>query len=128
RVLHVDRVEDAVLRVVRIEDDVDQAGGEVALEGEALEQAGPSTDAVEIKVGAEAPGLLVEDVERSVQIVDEEAAAARLVAEEVHARQLAARVLAAGLTGDRHLDVVGEVQPWAWGGRCIRRARHADGP
>ena len=54
--------------------------------------------------------LLVEDVERPVEVVHEEAAAARLVAQEIHARQLAARVLAAGIAGDRHLDVVGQLQ------------------
>ena len=88
RVFHVDRVEDAVARVVGIEDDVDQPGGEVALEGQLREQAGTPVGAVEIEIGRERLGLLVEDVERPVQVVDEEAPAARLVAQEVDAGQL----------------------------------------
>ena len=86
------RVEHAVARVVGIEDEVDQAGGEVALEGELREQARPSAGAVEIEVRRELLRLLVEDVERTVEVVDEEAPAAGLVAHEVDARELRARV------------------------------------
>ena len=53
RVLHVDRVEDAVARVVGIEQEVGEAGGEVSLEREFREQARPSAGAVEIEVGRE---------------------------------------------------------------------------
>ena len=124
RVFHVDRVEDAVARVVGIEDDVDEPGGEVALEGQLREQAGTPVGAVEIEIGRERPGLLVEDVERPVQVVDEEAAAARLVAQEVDAGQLAARVLAVEVTRDRQLRVVGELQRRLGnGGRGRRRRR-----
>ena len=50
--------------------------------------------------------LLVEDVERPVEIVDEEAAAARLVAQVVDARQLRARVVVRVVRGDRQRGVV----------------------
>ena len=121
RVFHVDRVEDAVARVVGIEDDVDEPGREVALEGQLREQAGAPVGAVEIEISRERLGLLVEDVERPVQVVDEEAAAARLVAQEVDAGQLAARVLAVEVTGDRQLRVVGELQRRLGNGRRGRR-------
>ena len=62
--------------------------------------------------------LLVENVERAVEIVHEESTAARLVAQEIHARQLGARVLAAGSASDRHLDVIGQLQCRSRRGRC----------
>ena len=110
RVLHVKRVEHAVLRVVGIEDEVGETGGEVALEGELREQARPSAAAVEIQVGREGLRLLVEDVERPVEIVDEEAAAARLVAQEVDARELRARVVVRVVGGDRQRGIVLQLQ------------------
>ena len=54
--------------------------------------------------------LLVEDVERAVEVVDEEPPAARLVAQEVDPGELSARVLAVELAGDRHLHVVLELE------------------
>ena len=68
RLFHVERVEDAVLRVVGIEDEVGETGGEIELEGEFREQAGPSAATVEIQVGREGLRLLVEDVERPVTV------------------------------------------------------------
>ena len=54
-----------------------------------LEQARPSGESVEIEIGRELLRLLVEDVERPVEIVDEEAPAARLVAQEIDPGQFA---------------------------------------
>ena len=87
---------------------------------------GRPSRAVEIEIRRERLRLLVEDVERPVQVVDEEAAAARLVAQEVDAGQLAARVLAIEVTRDRQLRVVGELQRRpGYGGRG-RRGRDGD--
>ena len=118
------RVEDAVARVVGIELEVGEAGGEVALEGELREQARPPAEPVEVQVDRELLRLLVEDVERAVEIVDEEAPAARLFAHEVDSGQLPHRVLAVELTGDRQLRVVLhlEAQPWR-SLRCERVGR-----
>ena len=116
RILHVNRVEDAVARVVGIENDVDEASGEVALERVLLKQARPAGEPVEIQIRREAPGLLVEDVKRPVEVVDEEPAAARLVAHEVDPRKLSSRVVALGVRRDRHLDVVRELER---GRRCL---------
>ena len=54
-----------------------------------LKRPGRLAEAVEIQIRRELFRLLVEDVERPVEIVDEESTAARLVAQEVHARELA---------------------------------------
>ena len=54
--------------------------------------------------------LLVEDVERPVEVVHEESPAARLVAQEVHPGELPPRVLPIELAGDRHLRVVRQLE------------------
>ena len=54
--------------------------------------------------------LLVEDVERSIEVVHEESPAARLVAQEVHPGELRHRVLSVWLGGDRHLRVIRQLQ------------------
>ena len=59
RILHVHRVEHAVTRIVGIEEEVDETGGEIAFERQSLKQAGPSAEAVEIEVGRERFLLLV---------------------------------------------------------------------
>ena len=53
--------------------------------------------------------LLVDDVERTVEVVHEEAPAARLVTHEIDAGQLSPGVLAIELPGDGHLEVVGQL-------------------
>ena len=58
RVFHVQCVEDAVARVVGVEHEVGEARGEVALERELLEEAGPASQAIEIQVDSELPGCL----------------------------------------------------------------------
>ena len=110
RVLGVNRVEDAVARVVRIEDHVDQAHREVALEREPLVHARTPLEAVEVQVRRELLCRLVEDVERAVEVVEEEAPAARLLAHEVDPCELGAGVVARGLRSDRHPHVLGEFQ------------------
>ena len=110
RVFHVHRVEDTVARVVGIEQEVGEPGGEVALEGELREQAGPRAEPVEVEIDGELLRLLVEDVERAVEIVDEEAAAAGLVAHEVDPGQLPSRVLPVQLARDRQLRVGFELE------------------
>ena len=106
----MDRVEHAVVHVVGIEQDVGQADGEVALEGEFREQAGPPAGAVEVEVRREGLRVFVEDVERTVEIVDEESPAARLVPQEVHPRQLSPGVLPGELAGDWHLRILGKLE------------------
>src|SRR4029453_18627370 len=102
--------EDAIARVIGIEQEVDEPGREVALERELREQAGTSPDPVEVQVDSELLRLLVEDVERTVEVVHEEAPAARLVAQEVDPGQQPSRVLAIQLTSDRHLRVVQQLE------------------
>ena len=124
RFFHVHGVEDAVARVVGIEQEVGEAGGEVALEGELRKKAGPPAEPVEIEIGGELLRLLVEDVERAVEIVDEEAPAAGLLAHEVDPGQLPSRVLPVQLARDRQLCIVFELerQPWL----RLRRERMDD--
>ena len=110
RVFGVNRVEDAVARVVRIEHDVDQAHGEVALEREPLVQPGTPAEAIEVQVRRELLCRLVEDVERAVEVVEEEAPAARLLAHEVDPRELGAGVVAVGSAVIGILHVLGEFQ------------------
>ena len=109
-------VEHAVARVVGIEAEVDETGGEIALERESLKQTGPAADAVEVEVSRERFRLLVDDVERPVEVVDEGSPAARLVPHEVHPGQLSPRVLPIELAGDRHLRVILQLerQPGRW--------------
>ncbi len=123
RILHVDRVEDAVARVVGIEEEVRQTGSEIALEREFHEQAGPSAGAVEVEIGRERLRLLVDDVERAVEVVHEESAAARLVPQEVDPGQLSPRVLPIELAGDRHRRVVFQFE----GQPCCRLDRERVG-
>ena len=92
RVFHVERVEHAIPRIVRIENDVGEPGREVPRVGELREQARPAGETVEVEILRERLRLLVEDVERSVEIVDEEAASARFVPQVVDAGELRARV------------------------------------
>ena len=60
--------------------------------------------------------LLLQDVQRSVEVVHEEATTARFVAQEVDARQLRSRVVAGVVRRDRHLDVIRELErpPRRW--------------
>ena len=102
RVFHVEGVEHSVTCVVGIEAEVDETRGEIALEREFPEEPRAPAGAVEVQVGRERLRLLVDDVERAVEVVDEEAAAPRLVAQEVHPGQLPPRVLPIELAGNGH--------------------------
>ena len=85
---------------------------------------GRAAEPVEIEVDGELLRLLVEDVERAVEIVDEEAPAAGLLAHEVDPGQLPSRVLPVQLARDRQLRVVLELERQS-GGR-LRRERMDD--
>ena len=96
--------------VVGIEQEVGETGGEVTLEREFLEEARPPAGAVEIEVRRERLRLLVQDVERAVEVVHEESPAARLVPQKVHPGQQSPRVLPIEIAGDRHLHVVFQLE------------------
>jgi hypothetical protein len=110
RVFHVERVEHAVLCVVGIEAEVDETGSEVALERELAKEPRASAGAVEVQVGREGLRLLVDDVERTVEVVDEESPASRLVAQEVDPGQLSSGVLPVKLAGDGQRREIGQIE------------------
>ena len=86
-IFEVDGVEAAVMGVVGIEGEGDEAVGKAALGGQAAEESGLAVAAIEVEVRGEFPGLLVEDVEGAVEVVNENAVAvdAGLFAHEVDA-------------------------------------------
>ena len=87
-VFDVHRVEPAVPAVVRVELDADEAVGVAGLEREAMEESGVTLAAVEVEIDRELLRSFVEDVERSVQIVDEQSIrAAGFLAQCIDARQ-----------------------------------------
>src|SRR5206468_11165376 len=84
RVFKMNGVEAAVLRVVWIELKADETARKSQRDRQLVEEAGLRSAAVEIQVDAELLRFLVEDVERSVQVVHEEPPrASRLLAHEV---------------------------------------------
>ena len=103
-------VEHAIPGVVRIEDDVGEPGREVPRVRELREQARPLREPVEVEILRERLRLLVEDVQRSVEIVHEEAAATRFVPQVVDAGELCACVLVGVVRRDRQRGVVLEFQ------------------
>src|SRR4026208_1294770 len=122
----MDRVEDAIARVVGIENDIDETGGEVTLEGEPLKEAGATSETIEIEILGELLGLLIEDVERTVEIVDKESASTRLVAEKIHTRQFSSRAGVGVVRRDRHLDVVAQLERVLRFGVCHNRRGNRD--
>jgi hypothetical protein len=100
RILQMQCVEDTVLRVVGVEEEVRQPGGKVSLEREFRKQPRPTACAVEVEIRRDGPRLLVEDVKRPVEVIDEEAAAARLVPQVVDTGELGARVVVRIVRGD----------------------------
>ena len=112
RLLDVNGVELAVSSIVRIELHADEAVRVADLVGELVEDAVVLLTAVEIEIGRELLRRLVEDVERPVEIVDEEARrAARFLAQRVDAREHPVGLpLAVEQPGDRHCHVVFELQ------------------
>ncbi len=86
-VLHVNRVEAAIARVVGIELEADEATGKTVLGGKPIEQPGVQAAPVEVEI---LDGLLVgaQDVERPIEVVDPEAAwSRRFLADEVDPRE-----------------------------------------
>jgi hypothetical protein len=108
RILHVDRVELAVSRVVRIELNADESTREAGFECELVEEARVSVAAVEVEIGRQCPAGFVEDVQRPVQVVHEQPIrAARLLAQRVDAREHSVGLaLAVDEAGHRHRDEV----------------------
>ena len=71
---------------------------------------GRAAETIEVEILRERFRLLVEDVERSVEIVDEETAAARFIPQVVDAGELCACVLVRVVRRDRQRGVVLEFQ------------------
>ena len=112
RIFDVDRVEAPVARVLGIELQADEAAGISGVERQLVEDPRVPLAAVEIEIHGELLGRLVEDVQRPVQIVDEEAAAAaRFFAQRIDPREHPVGLaLAVEDAGDRHRDEIGEPQ------------------
>ena len=108
RVFDVHRVEPAVLPVIRIELHAHEAVGIAGLVREAVEQSGATFAAVEIEIDRELLRRFVEDVQRAVEIVNEEPVrAAGLLAQSVRARQHPVRLaFAVELSRDRQFQIV----------------------
>ena len=111
RILDMDRVELPVRAVVGIELNAVQAVRVADFVGELAEQTAMALAAVEVEIDGELRRRFVENVERSIEIVHEESRrAAGLLAERVDAREHAVGLsFAVQLSGDRHLDVVGDI-------------------
>ncbi len=122
-IFHVERIEDAVPRVVRIEHEVHETGREALCGRELRKQPGAITRPVEVQVWRELLRLLVEDVERTVQVGDEEASAARFVTKDAAARQLPRNEIGRLVTRHRQLDIVSDFERAfrTLCGRCRRR-------
>ena len=73
-------------------------------------QARPAGETVEVEILRERFRLLVEDVQRPVEVVDEEAAAARFVPQVIDSSQLRARVRVRVVGRDRQRGIVLELQ------------------
>ena len=112
RIVDVNGVEASVRPVVGIELDAHQSAGETGVERELVEDARAAGAAVEIKIGREGARRFVEDVQRAVEIVDEESIrSARLLLQRVDAREHAVSLaLAVEKPGDRHRGIVLELE------------------
>ncbi len=110
RVFHVQRVEHAVPGIVRIENDVGEASREVPRVRELREQARSAGETVEVEILGERFRLLVEDVERPVEVVDEETPSARFIPQVVDSSQLRPRVRVGVVGRDRQRRIVLEFQ------------------
>ena len=111
RLLEVDGVELPVPPIVGIELKADEPVGVAGLERKLVEEAGPVAAAVEVQIRRERLGLLVEDVQRAVQVVDEESPrAARLLPQHVDAGERPEVAGAGRRSGHRRGRVVLDVQ------------------
>ena len=125
RIFDVDCVEPAVARIVGIEIEAVQAVPVSLRDRQLVEDAGLPRVAVEIEVHRKLLRRLVEHIERSVQIADEESlGAADLFAQRVHAReQKVVGSFSVDEAGHRRFDVVLDVERHL----CRRRRRATDG-
>ena len=112
RILDMNRVELPVVRIVGIEFEADEPARQPVLDRQLVEQSGTVAPAVEVEIGRKLLRVPVEDVERTVQVVDEEAVRrGRLLPQEVDARQRAGVVAqSVGCAGDRQRRIVGDLQ------------------
>ncbi len=114
RVFHVERVEHAIAGIVGIENDVGESSREVARVRELGKQARPAGEAIEVEIFRHRLCLLVEDVQWTVEVVDEEAAAARFLPQVIDSGQLRARVCVRVVGRDRQRGIVLELQHQPW--------------
>ena len=118
-ILHVNGVEPAVAGVVRVQVEAVQPVSEPDLRPQLAEDAAHAFVAVEVEIDRELPGVLVQDVQRSVEVADEEALRTTdLFAQRVDSReQLLVRYFAIDQSGHRQDQEVPELQ------RRLRRCR-----
>jgi len=112
-VFQMNRVELSVAHVIGIEREADKAVGETGIGGKLVKQAGAAVAAVEIEIGSEFSGRLIEYVQRTVEVIDEPAIlrAARLLANEVDAREQTHHLaFAVHRAGHRHGGIVAQVK------------------
>src|SRR5258708_28772422 len=69
RVFQMHRIELPVMRVIRIEQEVDEAVSLAVFETEFVEQATLAIAAIEVEIGGDLLVVFVQDVERSIQVV-----------------------------------------------------------
>ena len=107
----MERVENPVPRVLGVEFEVHETRRETLCGGELRKQPSAIARPVEVQVWRQLFGLLVENVQRTVQIVDKEAAAAGFVAQDAAARQLPRNEIGRRLVA-RHgqFGVVGDLE------------------
>ena len=104
-------IKNAVARVVRVEDEVHEAGRETLRGRELWKQAGVGARPVEVEVLGELFRLLVENVEWTVQVRDEETLAARIITKDTAARKLTIDEVGRRLvTRDRQLKIIGDFE------------------
>src|ERR1051326_5314764 len=122
-------VELPVPRVIGIEDEVDEPGAIAGLVGQLVKDARVSLAAIEIQIRDQLLGGLVQNVQRPVQIVNEEApfSAAGLLPQEIHSSEQAVLLsLAIQRARDGHRGIVLDFEGDLWrirGGSEYARSR-----
>src|SRR5262249_52984369 len=109
----MNRVELAVTGIVGVKDEVDKPVGKTGFVCQLMEYAGVPIPAIQIQVGCESPGSLIEDVKRPVQLVHKKTAlpAGRLLAQEIYSRKKAGYLpFAIRIARDRQSRVVPDFQ------------------
>ena len=99
----MNRIELAIVDVVRVEFEADKPARQELIDGEPVKDTRPARQTIEVEIGSRLLRFLVEDIERPVQVVDEEplSASAGLLAKEIDARQQT-RAIAGPVDGSRH--------------------------